>query len=85
MVGRWTGMQNFVGNFARGVAPALTGYLLDRSGEFYWPFLVAAAVAAIGALFWTLMVGPIEEVKWDAKSPNPIAVPVYTAPQSARS
>jgi MFS family permease len=85
MVGRWTGMQNFVGNFAGAVAPALTGYLLDRSGEFYWPFFITAAVAAIGALFWTLMVGPIEEVKWDAKSPNPIAVPVYTAPQSARS
>ena len=34
MVGRWTGMQNFVGNFAGAVAPALTGYLLDRSGEF---------------------------------------------------
>ena len=50
MVGRWIGMQNFVGNLAGAVAPALTGYLLDRTGSFYWPFFITAVVAWIGAL-----------------------------------
>jgi MFS family permease len=65
MVGRWTGMQNFIGNLGGAVAPFLTGYLLDRTGRFYWPFFIAAGIAWIGALSWAFIVGPIEQVKWD--------------------
>jgi MFS family permease len=65
MVGRWTGVQNFVGNFAGAVAPKLTGVLLDRTGHFYWPFFVATAVVWLGALSWILVVGPVEQVDWE--------------------
>ena len=68
MVGRWTGLQNFVGNFAGAVAPTLTGFLLDRTGQFYWPFFITAGVAWIGALAWTLVIGPIEQVNWNSPS-----------------
>jgi ACS family D-galactonate transporter-like MFS transporter len=64
MVGRWVGVQNFAGNLAGAVAPALTGFLLDRTGSFYWPFFITAAVAWIGALAWYFVVGPLEEVDW---------------------
>ena len=66
--GRWTGVQNFIGNFAGAFAPALTGYLLDRTGQFYWPFLIAAIVSWIGALSWVFAVGPIEPVDWEKKT-----------------
>jgi ACS family D-galactonate transporter-like MFS transporter len=62
--GRWTGVQNFIGNFAGAFAPAITGYLLNRTGEFYWPFVSAAIVSWIGALSWVFAVGPIEPVDW---------------------
>ena len=62
--GRWTGVQNFVGNFAGWVAPALTGFLIDRTGGFQWPFFVTACVAWTGALTWGLIVGPVEPVDW---------------------
>ena len=68
LAGRWAGVQNFVGNFAGAVSPALTGYLLGRTGHFYWPFLIAAAVALIGAAGWIFVVGPIEPVDWANKS-----------------
>jgi ACS family D-galactonate transporter-like MFS transporter len=68
MVGRWTGIQNFVGNFAGAVAPWLTGFLLDRTGHFSWAFFITTAVAWIGALSWIFIVGRIEPVKW---SPSP--------------
>jgi MFS family permease len=68
MVGRWTGLQNFVGNFAGAVAPALTGFLIDRTGQFYWPFFITAGVAWIGTIAWTLVIGPIEQVDWDRTS-----------------
>ncbi|HZQ20843.1 MAG TPA: MFS transporter [Terriglobales bacterium] len=66
MVGRWAGTQNFIGNLAGAVAPALTGFLLDRTGSFYWPFFITALVAWIGAIGWYFVVGPLEEVQWDA-------------------
>ena len=68
MVGRWTGMQNFIGNLGGAIAPVLTGYLLDRTGEFYWPFFITAGVAWIGAISWSFIVGPIEEVDWSKYS-----------------
>jgi MFS transporter, ACS family, D-galactonate transporter len=64
MVGRWVGVQNFVGNVAGAVAPALTGFLLDRTGSFYWPFFITAVVAWIGGIGWQFVVGPLEEVDW---------------------
>ena len=62
--GRWTGVQNFVGNFAGAFAPAITGFLLGRTGQFYWPFLITAVISWIGALSWVFAVGPIEPVDW---------------------
>jgi MFS transporter, ACS family, D-galactonate transporter len=64
MVGRWVGVQNFVGNLAGAIAPVLTGFLLDRTGSFYWPFFITAIVAWIGAVAWYFVVGPLEEVDW---------------------
>jgi MFS transporter, ACS family, D-galactonate transporter len=68
MVGRWTGLQNFVGNLGGAAAPALTGYLLDKTGRFAWPFYITAGVAWVGALAWIFAVGPIEQVDWSKGS-----------------
>lgn len=68
MVGRWVGVQNFVGNLAGAVAPALTGFLLDRTGSFYWPFFITAMVAWIGGFGWWFVVGPLDEVDWEKSS-----------------
>jgi MFS transporter, ACS family, D-galactonate transporter len=62
--GRWTGVQNSIGNLAGGVGPWVTGFLLDRTGSFLWPFLVTAAIAWVGALSWGWIVGPVEQVQW---------------------
>jgi len=64
--GRWCGVQNFVGNFAGWVAPALTGFLIDRTGHYYWPFFITAGVAWVGAIGWGFVVGRIEPVDWRA-------------------
>jgi ACS family D-galactonate transporter-like MFS transporter len=85
MVGRWVGVQNFVGNLAGAVAPALTGFLLDRTGSFYWPFFITAIIAWIGAASWWFVVGPLEEVDWNQCSRAVIApLPICQAPESSR-
>jgi MFS transporter, ACS family, D-galactonate transporter len=62
--GRWTGLQNGSGNLAGIVAPALTGFILDRTGHFEWPFALAALVALAGASSWLFVVGPVRPVTW---------------------
>jgi MFS family permease len=62
--GRWTGIQNFFGNLAGVVGPALTGFLLDRTGHFLLPILIVSAFLWLSALSWIFVVGPIEPVQW---------------------
>ena len=62
--GRWTGVQNFMGNLAGIVAPALTGFVVNRTGEFFWPFLITAGMSAMGTLCWVFFVGPVRQVAW---------------------
>jgi MFS family permease len=65
--GKWTGLQNFAGNFAGIVSPALTGFVVQRTGHFFWAFAATAAVLLGGALSWAFVVGPVEPVQWESK------------------
>jgi ACS family D-galactonate transporter-like MFS transporter len=67
--GRWTGLQNFVGNLAGVVAPALTGVVVDRTGHFFWAFVITSIVALLGAVAWIFVVGPIRPVAWTSETP----------------
>jgi ACS family D-galactonate transporter-like MFS transporter len=67
--GRWTGLQNFAGNLPGIVAPALTGFVLERTGHFYWPFAILTLVALLGSLSWLFVVGPVREVNWPVNIP----------------
>ena len=62
--GRWTGLQNCIGNLSGIVAPALTGLVLQRTGQFFWPFAIAAGVCLLGALCYGFVLGPVEQVTW---------------------
>ncbi len=48
--GKWVGIQNCVGNLAGIIAPIITGLVVDRTGQYYWAFIIAAAVAMIGII-----------------------------------
>lgn len=67
--GRWYGSQNGFGYVAGIVAPALTGFVLERTGSFAAPFAVTAAVCVAGALVWVFLVGRVEPVKWGERQP----------------
>jgi ACS family D-galactonate transporter-like MFS transporter len=65
--GKWTGLQNGCANLAGIVAPALTGFLVDRTGSFLAPLAITAAVLVAGGLSWVFAVGPVEEVSWKSE------------------
>lgn len=73
--GRWTGFQCFAGNLSGIVAPAVTGYVLEQTGHFFWAFLIVAAVAVIGAAAVFFLIGPIVQVAWRCK-PSSAFIPV---------
>jgi ACS family D-galactonate transporter-like MFS transporter len=66
--GRWTGLQCAFGNTSGALASAVTGFILDRTGNFFWAFAVAAALCIAGVLSWLLLVCPVEPVIWTRRT-----------------
>jgi ACS family D-galactonate transporter-like MFS transporter len=66
--GKWTGLQNGFANLSGVVAPALTGFLVDRTGKFLAPLAIAAAILVAGGFSWVFAVGRVEQVRWEADS-----------------
>jgi len=64
--GHWMGVQNGLGNTAGIVGPIITGLVIDRTGQFFWAFVIAAVVALLGAVGWTLVIRRIEPLDWAA-------------------
>ena len=63
-IGRWCGVQLFLANLSGVVGSALTGYLVQRTGHFFWPFAVLAGMLWMGGLSWRFLVGEVEPVRW---------------------
>jgi len=61
---KWTAFQNFVGNLGGVVSPALTGWIVARTGSFLYAFFGAVAVVAAGALCYAILLGEIRSVRW---------------------
>ena len=62
--GRWTGLQNFVGNLAGVAAPAVTGFAVERTGNFVWAFMITGVISILGAASWVFVLGRVEPVQW---------------------
>ena len=62
--GKWTGFQNGFGNLAGVAAPWLTGRVVDKTGQFYWAFVVAAGFVLAGAAIFVFGIGRVERVKF---------------------
>jgi MFS transporter, ACS family, D-galactonate transporter len=73
--GKWTGLQNGVGNLAGVVSPWLTGAVITWTGSFLMAFVVASAMAVAGACMYLFAIGPVEPVRW---RPVPAAAPRRT-------
>lgn len=58
---RFGSIMNFGGYFGGALAPVITGIVVDRTGSYTPSFILAGVIAALGALFFGLMVSkPIE-------------------------
>jgi MFS family permease len=62
--GKWIGVQNCAGNIAGIVGPIITGYVVDRTGQFSTAFAIAAAVSLTGVISWGLIIRRVQPVAW---------------------
>jgi MFS family permease len=69
--GQWMGVQNFLGNLSGVIAPLATGFVVDRTGQFFWAFAIASAVAVAGCFAFWLLVPRIEPVVWPGDAMRP--------------
>jgi MFS transporter, ACS family, D-galactonate transporter len=66
--GRWAGLQNFCGNLAGIVAPIIVGVILQRTGQFFWAFVLTGAVTLLGAASYVFLVDRVVPVQWRAQA-----------------
>jgi len=62
--GTWVGFQNSLGNLSGIFGPPLTGFIIDRYG-YESAFMLTAAIAAVGAVWWAFGVPRIEQIQLD--------------------
>jgi nitrate/nitrite transporter NarK len=60
--GKWTGLQNAIGNLGGVVSPLVTGWIVARTGSFLLAFVAASAVLLAGACAYLGMVREIRAV-----------------------
>lgn len=65
--GRWTGVQNGLGNCAGIVAPWVTGAILGATHSFFLAFATSCAVLLLGVTGYWLVVGKCGRVEWSTE------------------
>jgi len=66
--GRWSGMQNAIGNLAGIVAPWITGRIVRDTGHFAYAFAVVGVILTLGAVSYLFVIGRIEQIAWREKT-----------------
>ncbi len=69
--GRWTGIQNCIGNFPGVIAPYVTGVVLGKTHSFFAAFAIACAILLLGVAGFWLVIGKPTPVLWRTSMPRP--------------
>ena len=65
--GKWTGLQNCLANVAGVAAPAITGFVVQKTGHFFWAFAVCSVVVLAGTASYAFLLGRVEPIVWDRR------------------
>jgi hypothetical protein len=69
-VRKWAGMQNTIGSLTGTVAPVVTGFIVAKTGTFFWAFVSPAVLAVTGACAYLFLIGPVAPIRWDDETPR---------------
>lgn len=62
--GKWTGLQNCVGNFGGILAPLVTGWVVKEFGAYQYAFYAVSVMLVMGASMYAFVLGPIQRIQW---------------------
>jgi hypothetical protein len=62
--GNWVGVQNCLGNISGVICPLVTGFVVDRTGGFFWAFAIACAVTLFGVIAWGVIIPRVAPLDW---------------------
>ena len=65
--GKWTGIQNFVGNLGGVISPVVAGLIVEQTRSFFLAFAAAAVILVLGAGCYVFLVPRIEPIEWKAR------------------
>jgi ACS family D-galactonate transporter-like MFS transporter len=68
--GKWSGAQNCLGAIAGIVAPIVSGFVVQQTGNFSLAFLIMAILALVGAASYVFLVRTIATIDWGARRAN---------------
>lgn len=68
--GKWTGIQNCAGNLAGIAAPVATGFIVEKTGTFYFAFVWVCINLMVSALSYLLLVRKVAPVSWNVARPG---------------
>jgi nitrate/nitrite transporter NarK len=64
--GKWTGIQNFIGNLGGVISPIIAGLMVEQTGSFFLAFAAAAGILVLGAISYLLLVPKVEPLVWSS-------------------
>ena len=62
--GKWTGIQNFIGNLGGVISPIIAGLIVEYTHSFFLAFVAAAGMLVLGALSYITLVPKVEPLVW---------------------
>ena len=65
VAGKWIGVQNGIAGLSGVIGPLVTGWTIDRTGDYRIAFLIAAGVLVLGFVCWGWVIRKIEPIGWD--------------------
>jgi MFS family permease len=72
--GKWTGLQNCIGNFAGICAPWITGYAVDKTGSFFVGFTIASFFLLVAAVSYWVVIGKPKQVFHLGEEEDPVSL-----------
>jgi len=69
--GKWSGAQNCLGAIAGIIAPIVSGFVVQQTGNFSLAFLIMAMLALFGAASYVFLVRTIAPIDWVAERTRP--------------
>jgi MFS family permease len=68
--GKWSGAQNCLGAIAGIIAPIVSGFVVQQTGNFSLAFLIMAMLALVGAASYVFLVRTVAPIDWGARRTN---------------